>query len=323
MAAPGPLGWIEPANRTAKQHLAHADAMATVPRTTNLAAADLPKGAKLILTAFWNAPEVVQALGRSYIRELQNTGSCVKVGGTNAARCTLAAQAASGLIVAVEPFMWHNYADSRHRFGDDGEGEGSMGSSFAASLEEIGIIGWPQDTADQLPDYRKVGDHIEITGQEEMRWSSIRNPAIRAVIEAAKEHKLGSAAECQDTNAIKAAVTNGYGVAFACNNYVGNGSVSGSGAEAYVRGVWDGRGGHQQWIFGYWEHPNDGPLFAVGNNWGDNTYPKDPAGLPLCCLWVKEADVTKAMRLDGEIFAYSNFNWFTPNPKVLDIGVIM
>jgi hypothetical protein len=321
---PGPLGWIEPANRTQSQHNAHGFASQRIPQLRGLAAPDLPKGAKIVLTALWNAPEVVQDLGRAFIRELQNTGSCVKVGGTNALRCSVASQRVANdkPTKAFEPFCWHNYAQSRAAFGDTGEGEGSLGSTFAASLETDGVIDWPQDMDDELPDYKHEGDHIHIPSREEMKWSSVRNPSVEKVLQRSREHKLGSAAELKSTEEIKAAVTNGYGVSFACNNFIGNGRVVGSGADAYVEGYWDGRGGHQQWVFGYWEHPTAGPLFAVGNNWGDETYPKDPAGLMLCCLWVKEAKVASAMRLDGEVYALSRINWFPAQPKVLDFGAL-
>ena len=318
--APGPLGFIVPAVRTPEQQRAHQFASRGFLPRHGLTAPDLPRGTKVILTDLWSHPDVVADLGRPFIRELQNTGSCVKVGGTNALRVSIASQRVAGESPtrAFEPFCWHNYAMSRHYFGDDGEGEGSMGSTFAKSLQEDGVRDWPQDAGDALPDYTHTGDHINITGQQEMRWSSYRNPEVQKMLAATREHKLGAAAACNSPAEIKAAVTNGYGVAFACNNYIGDASVQGSGDGAAVVGYWNGRGGHQQWVFGYWEHPSLGPLYAVGNNWSDGTYPKDPGGLPLCCCWVTEKRVEDALRLDAEVYAYSRLNWFPAQPKILD-----
>jgi hypothetical protein len=322
MSSPGPLGWIEPANRTPAQANAHADAASQTVKQFGLAPPDLPKGTKLILTDLWTKPEIVTDVGRRMMRELQNTGSCVNVGGRNALAVTIASQrmASDSPIKAFEPFTWHNYAMSRHYFGDDGQGEGSMGSTFAKSLHEDGVTDWPKDSTDILPDYTINGDHINITSSEEMKWSSYRNPNVQKVLQVSKAHLLGNAAELRSPADIKAMVTNGYGVSFACNNYVGNGSVKGSGADAYVKGRWNGSGGHQQWVFGYWEHPTDGPLYAVGNNWADNTYPQDPAGLPLCCLWVAEQDVAAAFRLDGEVYGLSHQDWFPAQPAVLSFS---
>ncbi len=315
-----PLGWIEPAVRTPEQQAEHATAEATMVRQFAFVVPDVPKGTKVNLSGAWNAAPVVADVGRAFIRELQNTGSCVKVGGTNALRCTIAMQRVTvdSPTKAFEPFCWHNYAMSRHYYGDNGVGEGSMGSTFAKSLREDGVIEWPQDSGDNLPDYTHTGDHINITSSQEMAWSSWKNPEVQRVLAESKKHPLGNAGVCQSTNDIKGMILNGYGVAFACNNYIGNAAVHGSGTDAYVKGRWNGKGGHQQWVFGYWEHPTDGPLFAVGNNWSDNTYPKDPAGLMLCCCWVSDADVAAAMRLDSEVYGYSHLDWFPANPAVLD-----
>lgn len=316
--APGPLGWIEPAARNPQQQDAHAFATRGFLRQHGLAAPDLPKGTKLILTDLWKHPDVVADVGRPFIRELQNTGSCVKVGGTNALRVSIASARVAGEHKAFEPFCWHNYAMSRHYYGDDGEGEGSMGSTFAKSLHEDGVRDWPQDTGDAMPDYKHTGDHIDITGQQELRWSSYRNPEVQRMLAGTREHRLGSAAELSTPADCKAMLVNGYGIAWACNNFIGDASVQGSGTDACVVGYWNGRGGHQQWLLGYWEHPSLGPLYAVGNNWGDNTYPRDPAGLMLCCCWVTEKRLADAFRLDSEVYAYSRLNWFPSQPKLLD-----
>lgn len=195
-----------------------------------------------------------------------------------------------------------------------------MGSSFAQSLHDDGVDKWPEDTSDTLPDYRRVGEHIEISSRDELTWSSYRNRVVRAMLDktrANKEGKLGSAAELRSAMDIRGMNFNGYGVAFACNNFIGNAAIKGSGANAAVVGKWNGRGGHQQWVFGFWDNPDLGPLYAVGNNWADNTYPHDPAGLPLCCCWVTESKVAAAFRLDAEVYSLSRLNWFPAQAEKL------
>lgn len=314
-----PLGWIEPKDRTKEQHDAHAAGEARMIQQFGLTYTPLIRGTKIILTEAWNHPDVIADVGRRLIRELQNTGSCVKVGGTNALRCSVATQRIAGAnpTKAFEPFTWHNYAMSRHYYGEDGQGEGSLGSTFARSLREDGCTDWPQDPSDTLPDYTQTGDHINITAAQEMAWSSYRNPQVQAILTKTREHKLGSAAVLRSSQDVAAMGSNGYGVAFACSRFVGNAAVVRTGANAYVRGKWDQSGGHQQWCFGVWEHPDDGLLIAVGNNWPDNTYPRDPAGLPLCCVWVSAADVDAAFRYQAEVYGFSNQNWFPAQPKVV------
>jgi hypothetical protein len=322
--APGPLGFITPADRNPAQHAAHADAAGKMVRLA-LATPEPPKGTKLILTDLWKHPDVVADVGRELIRELQHTGSCVKVGGTNALRVTIASQrvAAESPTKAFEPFCWHNYAMSRHYFGDDGRGEGSMGSTFAKSLHDDGDVDWPQDTADQLPDYKITDGYIHIAAGQELDWSSYRNRNVQAMLTLTRKNPVGSTAELRSTDEMRTGTLNGYGISFACDRYIGRGQIQGNGGNAYVAGEWDGRGGHQQWVFGYWNHPDDGPLFAVGNNWDPGTYPKDPAGLPLCCLWVPEKKVEYALRnFNAEVYAFSKQAWFPAQPKVLDFSSI-
>jgi hypothetical protein len=317
---PGPLGWISPADRTPDQHDAHIRAQATVPPLARFALPmpALQAGQAVRLFDFWKHPDVVADVGFVFDRFHQLTGSCVNCGGANGLFSTIAAQrvAAVNPTKAFLPFTWHNYAMSRHYMGDDGQGEGSLGSTFAKSLSQDGIRDWPKSGAG-LPSWTDQ-DGISITSRDEMTWSSYRNPALQVVLAAAKDHKVASAAQCSSAADIRAAILNGYGVTFACNNYIGHASVQGSGADACVVGYWDGRGGHQQSLHAVWDHPSLGPLYWAQNNWPGSTYPADPAGGPVCGCWVTEAHVEAAMRLDGEVYALSNLAWFPATPAVLD-----
>lgn len=243
--------------------------------------------------------------------------NCVWAGGTNGVFSTIAAQRVAGEspTKAFLPFTLHNYALSRHYMGDDSQGEGSMGSTFAKSLREDGIRDWVSGAG--LPAYTHE-DGISVTSREEMAWSSVRNGAIQGVLQVSKAHLFGNAAECKTVQDVKAMVLNGYGVTFACNLYVGNASVEGQGENACVIGYWDHNGGHQQSIHAYWEHPDFGPLYWAQNNWPGDTYPRDPAGGPVCGCWVREAKVEAAMRQDGEVYGLSHLDWFPANPRVLD-----
>lgn len=319
---PPPLGWIEPVNRTRQQEAAHTDAMnsgAFVRHT--LVARSLAPGQMILLTKYWSHPDVVADVGFVLTRWHQNTGSCVKAGAFNMAISSIAAQriAADSPIKAFMPFLWHNYALSRHYMGDDGQGEGSMGSTMARSLHEDGIRDYPVDRTDILPDYKyTIETGFEITSSEEMQWSSYRNPKVGQVASTTKANVFGKMTEATSVEDILALVQNGYACTFACNNYIGNARIMGSGADACVVGKWDTRGGHQQSILGVWNHPTLGMLYWAQNNWYADQYPKDPAGGPLCGCWVLEKDVIAAMRLDSEVFGFGLLNWFPAQPRILD-----
>lgn len=317
-----PLGWIAPKDRTQTQHDAHDHALSKTVKFA-LPVPTLVKGQSVRLFDFWKHPDVVADVGFVFDRIHQLTGSCVWAGGTNAVFSSIAAQrmASDNPIKAFLPFTLHNYAMSRHYMGDDGQGEGSMGSTFAKSLTDDGIRDW-QGGKDNMPSYTD-NDGVSVTSSDEMKWSSYRNPLLKSVLEVSKPHTFGSAAVCKTAQDVKAMVCNGYGVTFACNNYIGHARVQGSGANACVVGYWDTYGPHQQSVHAFWEHPDLGPIYWSQNNWPGSTYPKDPAGGPVCGCWVTEKNLDNAMRnLDAEVFGLSHLNWFPAQPKLLDWSTI-
>lgn len=315
MATP-PLGWIEPANRTPAMEAAHAQAKG-IAKQFALPMPALAKGEAVRLFDLWKHPDVVADVGFEFDRIHQVTGSCVWAGGTNALFSTICAQrvASDHPTKAFLPFTLHNYAASRHEFGDDGQGEGSMGSTFFHSLDRDGVRAWPDDGSDGLPTYTRP-DGIVVGKSAELKWSSYRNPDVKRVIQTTGANTIASVGECRSVEDIRRMVLNGYGVSFACNNYIGNGSVRGGGDKARVMGRWDGRGGHQQSIHAVEEHPDFGPIYLAQNNWPGDTYPVLPTQ-PVCSTWVTEADVKAALRLDAEVYGLSSLDWFPAQPKLL------
>lgn len=321
MPPPGPLGFIRKRDRTAAQHTAAANADASL-QTAAFYALPLPTlatGQKVMLTGAWKDPKVITDVGFPLARSHQFTGSCVNSGGWNALVSTICAQRVSSVSPrkAFVPFTYHNYAHSRHLNGDDDPGEGSFGSTFAASLEQIGVRDWNGGQEGMPPYQHDEDDGFRTDAATETAWSSWRDPDIQKVLPVASRHRLGKAARCKTVEDIQRMLLNGYGVAIACDRYINSAAVEGPGNEACVIGYWDGDGGHQQSIHGIWAHPTFGPLYAVGNSWDKNTYPQDPAGLPWCFCWVREAKVEEALKLDAEVYGYSDVPWFPANPEIV------
>jgi hypothetical protein len=314
MSTPGPLGWIEPIDRTPQQNAAHADAVAKMPKFA-IRAPEVTGPANVRLFEFWSKQQVVQEVGFVFPRFHQITGSCVGAGGGNALFTLIAVQRllSQGATRAFVPWWPFDYGKSRLRMGDRGQGEGSLGSTFAEAVVKDGVMSAAESG---LPQFSN-SDGLTLTQQLEMQWSDGDSQTVSKYDSVAKEHPLGTAAPVNSVEEIRAALVNGYPITFACNNYIGNAKVEGSGADACVIGYWDGRGGHQQSLHAVWDHPGFGPLYWAQNNWPGSTYPKDPAGGPICGCWVREEKVKAALRLDAEVYALSHLDYF-PAQNVID-----
>ena len=311
------LGFIRKQDRTPAQHAAALLAESTMAAIN---AADLLKhvpttGVCLRLSDAWSDPLVVADIGLAFPRYRQLTGSCVGAGGGNALMTLIGVQRklAANPTVAFLPFWPFDYGKCRQEEGDRGQGEGAMGSSFAASVVNDGVLAATQPG---LPPFAN-NDGLILTSALEMQSSAGATiPAVYTV--AAKQFPMGSTAPLKNVQDIKAAILNGYPGSFACDNYIGSANIQGSGANARTVGFWNGRGGHQQYFIAYEDNPELGPLYGIGNNWAGDTYPADPGGLPICCCWVKEVDVTRAFGYDSEVYAFSHLKYLPAQPAVLN-----
>lgn len=308
------LGFIPKQSRTNDQIDAHALAEGGMLRHHALAPAELAKGEMVCLFKAWSDPRVTADVGMVFNRFHQLTGSCVGAGGGNGIFSVIAVQRciATAPTKAFVPWWPFNYGRSRLYMGDRGRGEGSLGSTFAKTIITDGMISASEPG---LPKFSNA-DGLTLTSALEMAWSDGDSSLVMDFMDEAKPHPLGSAAIARNAQDLKTGIINGYPFTFACNNYIGKASIKGEGENACVVGYWDGRGGHQQSGHAYWNHPTLGPLFWIQNNWPGSTYPKDPAGGPVCGCWVTEAKVEVAFQLDAEVYILSHLNWFPAQPEV-------
>lgn len=304
------LGFITPKERTQEQHDTHHAIVSKLPKF-NIAGYKDPGKVNVRLFDFWKRPEVVQDVGFVFPRFHQLTGSCVGAGGGQACFSLIAVQRclSQGATVAFLPFWPLNYGKSRQNAGMRGQGEGSMGSTFAESITRDGVI---EAKTSGLPQFQD-NDGLVLTSKLEMEWSD--GGAIPSqYLDIARKHPVGTTVPIHDVADLRAGLINGYPAGFACDNYIGHASVQ-SGA---LLGRWDSRGGHQQSVHAVWDHDQLGPIYWAQNNWPAASYPKDPAGGPTCGCWVLEKDVQSAIKnLDAEVFLYSHLNYLPAQPKVL------
>jgi hypothetical protein len=281
---------------------------------------DPPVGTKAILTDFWKNPDVIADVGFEFTGFGQNTGSCVGVSAGDWI-FTLAAIQRTLATNPTKAFLpWWPYAYGRTRFneGDRGQGEGAVDSVMGQTVKTEGVL--PFDPT-QLPAFAHTGpDGWWIPANLELQWSDGAKIDPKWIADA-KQFPVGTVAPLSSTADVRAAIINGYPVIDGCDNYVGNGKVKGTGADSYVTGHYDGRGGHSTCILGVWNHPTDGWLYLYSNQWQTSTYPKDPAGGGRCTVWLTDAEYSKSFRTGadrGETMAASHLNAFPAQPAVLD-----
>lgn len=312
-----PLGFIIPSLRTDEQNEAHANAMAMMPKFA--LDYEVPAGpVKVILTDFWKNPDVIADVGMEFNGFYQFTGSCVGVSMGNGAFTLSAIQRtiADNPTKAFIPFWPWAYGITRFNEGDRGQGIGAVDSIMGQTISKLGNL---ESTHTGLPAFVRTKDGMQLNKALEFLWSD--GGKIDPKWKPLAAPQTMTVAPLKSPDDIKACILNGYPVLDGCDNYVGSGHIKGSGADAYVTGRYDTEGGHSTCFLGYWDHPNDGPLFLYSNQWSSGTYPTDPAGAGRCCVWLPLSEVTKLFRTGGdkgETMGMSHLNYFPAQPKVLD-----
>jgi hypothetical protein len=325
--APGPLGFIVPSQRNQAQANAADAAAAAMPRFAMAPVGELPLGTKIMLTDFWKAPEAVADMGQEFTGFGQYTGSCVGVSEGNAVVTELCVQRMIADAPKKASIVWwpFPYGRTRANEGDRGQGEGAVDSVMGETLVKEGFFSIKEPG---LPQFARNGpDGLWLTKQIEYQWSD-GNAIAQKWRDLAKPQAGCVKAVVNDTMGIRTAIVNGYPILDGCDNFIGNGRIVGSGDEAHVEGQYDGRGGHSTCYLGVWRLKNGDYLYGYSNQWETSTYPKDPAGLGRCCVWVHEKVVDTLFRTGGdkgETMALSHFPAdaaFPPQPKVIDWAAI-
>jgi hypothetical protein len=309
-----PLGWVSFHDRTDEQNQLHSAIVGKMPAFT-LFGETPPVGTKILLTDTWKDKQVVETLGFAFPGWRQYTGSCVGVGGGNAAQTVNFLDA----ILRKEPekivlLLWlYNYGRSRQRGGMNGRGEGSFGSTFAESMAQDGLTEWAVDGV-ALPDH-KINGQIEVGQSVELQWSD-GNFAPKPVRDEANQHKLISAPITSGV-AVRDAIVNGYPVTRASMVFVNPGTAKvRNGA---LIGTYNGRGGHQESWLGYWHHPQEGELIYEMNQWGANAYGVDPGGGAPGGCWIRIEEIDKQTRTQyAETYALSQYDGYPAQPAVFD-----
>jgi hypothetical protein len=303
------FGWIPPDQRTPEERLAHDTAMASMPEFKLLGSSNDEE--KVFIWECWKHPLVIAATnGKVFPGFHQLTGSCVGNGGGNTVFSLEAVEVVrlGDQEEALVPFWPLPYGKSRELGGMNGQGEGSLGSTFAQAMREYGTVAAQEEGLPQYTD----SDGISYTKAIEMKWSDGR--AIpQEWLEKSRNHLVKTTAPCRSADDLRDALRNYYPCSFA-GDWGGLMQCPVTGNPPVLLNRHSGSWGHQQSAHGWWNHPELGEIFYIMNQWGQDAHGRCPTGAPPGGYWIKKADADYQCR-NGEVFAFSQFSGF-PAQKI-------
>lgn len=298
------FGWVAPHERTDAQQEAHEQHVAQMQPFQVVGAGNRAEEEKTNLTSLWSHPMVTQALGYAYPGIHQLTGSCVGAGGGNvAATMNYVETCKNGEPdKVIRPFFPYTYGCSRKRMGEDGPGEGSLGSAWAEAAKQDGVI--DDLSHSELPKPQN-SDGLVWGERVEMSWSAGGRAPCTEWIEQGRKHLVRTVSELKNAQQVWEAISNGYPVTEA-SMYGFDAKIE----DGVLIGRRGPRWGHQMSFHAVWKHPKFGRLFWCQNQWGLNAHGRCPTGMPGGGVWILEKDVEWICQSDGEVYAFSQYDGY-------------
>lgn len=296
------FGYVGPGDRTDKQEQAVQAVNATL--WTGDVAADAADDGRLV--ASWEAIKAVN--NDSHFYSLwQQTGSCVPHGGGQVMIAMGAEEALAGEESEefVMPFFLFNYGPSRQRGGlGSRQGEGSMGSSLAASYHEDGFL---RSDAPGVPKYKLDGRNLTYGSAIEMQWSAGYSQ-VTPLLPESKQHLVREITQVKTGEDGWALLRN--------RNWQTCASSWGGLMQCPVQGTpgvrlsrhattWN----HQMSAHASWVHPTLGRIVYLMNNWRDDAHGPPAYGEWPGGFWILFKDYDWICQT-GEVIAYSRLQGF-------------
>lgn len=298
---PYPTGWIPFHERTDEQNTAHAKAVGAMPPFAVYGtAADVKR------VCLWEASK---RMGKGFLKyNWQVTGSCVGAGGGNCLKTLAAVEIAFGAEPEEFAEVWWplTYGISRKLAGMSGRGEGSLGSSYAQAARDFGFVRAGIDGAPDLPE--KDG-WLQVSRQVELEWSAGEAHESKWK-DKARVHLVGTVAQVRTADEAAAAIRDAKAPLTLASMFGLGGMVPSPRGTPPVRlGEWTGSWAHQMFCDEWWEHPELGELFRIGNNWGPGAHGSATGDEPPGGFYVTKSTFDRICR-QGEVFAFSRFAGF-------------
>jgi hypothetical protein len=231
--------------------------------------------------------------------------NCVGAGGGNMLRVLARVEIDQGDPEEYQELWWpYTYGQSRHRAGMRSEGEGSLGSTWAQAITQDGIFSVQEATG--LPQFRDADGWLQLSKQEELKWSA-GGWSKSQYGQLALKHPVGAYAQIKNSDEGKAAIVNGYPLTCASN--FGTRGPRLTGDPAVNVAEWDDTWPHQMSVNECWDHPTLGLIFRIQNNWGPGAHPAPTQGEPPGGFYVLAKTFDRICQ-GREVYAFSKFKGF-------------
>lgn len=298
------FGWIPPKERTKAQKESHVAAMASMPAAFQLRGTYHETTGRVSL---WQALQQVLGVNDSKLLPFnwQTSGSCVGAGGGNMAKTVMAVEIMQGEMEEYRELWWpYTYGRSRLRAGMRNPGEGSLGSTYAEAATKDGYLA--RDEKAGLPEFGVKQNWLQLSSSVEVRWSDGDSSHALECREIALLHLIRTAAPIGSSAEAKAALTNGYPLTLASN--FGTRGIRARGNPPINVGEWNDNWPHQMSCEECWDHPTEGLVFLIQNNWGPDAHPAPTQGEPPGSFYITASTMDRICR--DEVFAFSYFSGF-------------
>jgi len=303
------FGWVRPEKQTPEQAKAHGRALEEMPR--------FGIRGKTVLDVrrypLWLAGR--KLLGKDPAWVWQQTGSCVGASAGSAGQVHQCVEIALGGQLETYRPLWWLYAYGRSRFhgGMRGRGEGSFGSAMAKALTMDGVLDLDPAGEPDLPDPETKNGWASHPASLEMDWSDGARIAPNW-LKVGKTHLFKSAARIRNADEKIAALANGY-VCITASMFGFSPMVppveGKSGNQVRLVRRWNASWAHQMFDMEFWDHPDLGPIFGKGNQWGPTAHGTPPSDYPNCMYYVTYDLENQILRSsDTECYALSGFDGF-------------
>lgn len=256
--------------------------------------------------ALWKAP--IQVLGKHLPYIWQTTGSCVGAGGANCARTSACVEILAGDPEEYRELWWpFTYGRSRFHAGMKTPGEGSFGEAYAKAATEDGFIAHADVPG--LPQFEQVQGWLRLPQSVEMSWSDGDAQQSMNLLTKSRANIFKNVARAQSKDDCIAALANGYCLTQASMFGTRTMVPNPRGNPAVRIAEWDGSWAHQMFVDEFWDHPTEGEIFRIPNNWGPTAHGSPTGDEPAGGFYIKAATMDRICKT-GEVFAFAGFQGF-------------
>lgn len=300
--APGPFGWIPPRDRTAKQWEAHEKALALALAPPE----DCDRG---VYTSIEEAtsPRDFAICVLDHILAGEGIVSAIKACLTPGPTPPPPPPPPPGPTPGKKGYLWwpYTYGQSRHRMGDDSEGEGCTGAAWAAAARYDGM--WFEEETTEVEPWHDASGWMQMTQRDEYRWSS--GPWAKEKYGAlGLLHLVSQVVPIKDADDAAARIMEGYTLTHASD--YGTQTIERAGNPPVMLAQWDSSWPHQMSCSDCWEHPTLGLIFDNDNTWGPGAHPAPLSGEDPGGFWIPGKDYTRICK-SGEVFGFKGFAGLT------------